>query len=122
MPSGCLLQLGFYKGLFLTEIGKETSLEYNVWSRQISPSCFPNLPAGVSRSLISPLCDAMVPHSLLFPALLGLCPSCLGSHHSPWYVLSLTHILYTHTVMLCDTARFCMDPIPSEYKANIDTF
>lgn len=57
------------------------------------PSCFPTLPAGISRSFVSPLCDAMVPHSLLFPSLLGFCPGCLGSHHSSWCI----HITYTHT-------------------------
>lgn len=64
---------------------------------KMNPPRFPNPPAGVGGSLISPLCDAMVPHSLHFLALLGLCPRCLGSHHSARYVH--THNVHIHTIV-----------------------
>lgn len=66
----------------LTKSGRDTFFD----DAKINPPRFPNLPAGIGGSFVSPLCDAMVPHSLHFPALLGLCPRCLGSHHSAWYV------------------------------------
>lgn len=62
---------------------KQTERRLNfLWSCQLNPLCIVYFPAGVSGCLISPFCDAMVPHSLHFPAMLGLCPGCLGSHHS----------------------------------------
>lgn len=82
-----MCQLKVNKGVYLTEIGSETSPKCIFLCRCAKSTLpvFPTSPAGVSGSLVSPLCDALVPHSLHFPALLGLCLGCLGSHHSARY-------------------------------------
>lgn len=65
-----------------------------------------NPPAGVSGSVLSPFCDALVPYPLHLPALLGLCPGCLGPHHPARYthINTETHIhMHAHIFRWADT-------------------
>ena len=81
----CFSQLGQSKELICLELAvKEIMNTFLFMPNQLS--WLLKLPAGISGSLISLLCDAMVPHSLHFPSLLGHCSCCLGSHLSLWLV------------------------------------
>lgn len=68
---------------------------YVLWYKFVSNSLSPRPLTGVNGCLIRSFCNAVVPHTLHLPALLGLCTCYLGFHYSTGFVFTLIDLLKT---------------------------